>query len=88
MRASRKYHVGDSGKVGQGRVEPKEVRKRKRHGTNILFPHRVAAHATKTFLDNGKVTALIVGGPGSTKKDFLKDARALTLTTSTTKTIA
>ena len=36
------------------------------------FFHRVAEHATKAFLENHKVTALIVGGPGQTKHDFLK----------------
>jgi peptide chain release factor subunit 1 len=34
--------------------------------------HRVAEHATKAFLEKHKVTALIVGGPGPTKEDFLK----------------
>jgi peptide chain release factor subunit 1 len=36
------------------------------------FFHRVADHAAKSFLENHKVTALIVGGPGPTKQDFLK----------------
>ncbi len=36
------------------------------------FFHRIAEHATKAFLENHKVTALIVGGPGQTKDDFLK----------------
>ena len=36
------------------------------------FFHRIAEHATKEFLENPKVTALIVGGPGQTKEDFLK----------------
>ena len=36
------------------------------------FFHRIAEHATKAFLENHKVTALIVGGPGQTKEDFLK----------------
>jgi peptide chain release factor subunit 1 len=34
--------------------------------------HRIAEHATKAFLDNPKVTVLIVGGPGLTKEGFLK----------------
>ena len=34
--------------------------------------HRVAEHATKAFLENNKVTVLIVGGPGPTKEDFVK----------------
>jgi peptide chain release factor subunit 1 len=36
------------------------------------FFHRIAEHAAKAFLENHKVTALIVGGPGQTKEDFLK----------------
>ena len=36
------------------------------------FFHRVAEHAAKAFLENHKVTVLIVGGPGQTKQDFLK----------------
>src|SRR4029077_5654476 len=36
------------------------------------FFHRIGTHATKAFLENHKVTALIVGGPGPTKEDFLK----------------
>jgi peptide chain release factor subunit 1 len=36
------------------------------------FFHRIAEHAAKTFLENHKVNALIVGGPGPTKNDFLK----------------
>jgi peptide chain release factor subunit 1 len=35
------------------------------------FFHRVAEHAAKAFLENHKVTVLIVGGPGTTKEDFL-----------------
>jgi len=33
--------------------------------------HRVAEHAAKAFLGNHKVTVLLVGGPGTTKEDFL-----------------
>ena len=36
------------------------------------FFRRIAEHAAKEFLENHKVTALIVGGPGQTKDDFLK----------------
>ena len=36
------------------------------------FFHRIAEHAAKAFLENHEVTALIVGGPGTTKEDFLK----------------
>jgi peptide chain release factor subunit 1 len=36
------------------------------------FFHRIAEHAAKAFLEKNKVTVLIVGGPGTTKDDFLK----------------
>jgi len=36
------------------------------------FFHRVAEHAAKAFIESHMVTALIVGGPGQTKEDFLK----------------
>ena len=45
---------------------------RERNMELAYFFHRVAEHATKAFLENYKVTALIVGGPGPTKEDFLK----------------
>src|SRR5208283_2652910 len=34
--------------------------------------HRVGEHAAKAFLENNKIAALIIGGPGTTKEDFLK----------------
>jgi len=36
------------------------------------YYNRVGEHATRVFLDGGKVTGLVVGGPGPTKDDFLK----------------
>ena len=36
------------------------------------YYHRVADHATRVFIDGGKVTGMIVGGPGPTKEEFLK----------------
>jgi peptide chain release factor subunit 1 len=36
------------------------------------FFHRIAEHAAKAFLENHQVMALIVGGPGQTKEDFVK----------------
>ena len=35
------------------------------------FFHRVGEHASKAFLEKYEVTVLIVGGPGTTKQDFL-----------------
>jgi peptide chain release factor subunit 1 len=57
-----------SGKGGQS-----QRRYERERGMELTyFFHRVAEHATKAFLENHKVTALIVGGPGQTKEDFLK----------------
>ena len=36
------------------------------------YYHRVADHATRTFIESEKVTGLILGGPGPTKEEFLK----------------
>lgn len=36
------------------------------------FYHRVADHATKVFLEENKISGLIVSGPGPTKDEFLK----------------
>jgi len=51
-------------------AQAKEDTKRTRHGSHIFF-HRVAEHAAKAFLEDHQVMALIVGGPGTTKHDFL-----------------
>ncbi|HML02834.1 MAG TPA: peptide chain release factor aRF-1, partial [Candidatus Bathyarchaeia archaeon] len=59
---------GKSGKGGQS-----QRRYERERGMELAyFFQRVAEHATKAFLDNHKVTALMVGGPGPTKADFLK----------------
>ncbi len=59
---------GQSGKGGssQRRYE------RERDMQLTYYFHRVAEHAAKAFLENHKVTVLIIGGPGQTKEDFLK----------------
>jgi peptide chain release factor subunit 1 len=59
---------GKSGKGGQSQRRYE----RERDMELTYFFHRVAEHATKAFLENHKVMALIVGGPGPTKDDFLK----------------
>jgi peptide chain release factor subunit 1 len=59
---------GKSGKGGQS--QRRYERERDMELTD--FFQRVADHAAKAFLENHKVTALIVGGPGQTKDDFLK----------------
>ncbi|MCW4005826.1 MAG: peptide chain release factor aRF-1 [Candidatus Bathyarchaeota archaeon] len=59
---------GKSGKGGQS--QRRYERERNMELTN--FFHRIAEHATKLFLENYKVTVLLIGGPGLTKTDFLK----------------
>jgi peptide chain release factor subunit 1 len=62
---------GKSGKGGQSQRRYE----RERDMELAYFFQRVAEHAAKAFLENRRVTALIVGGPGLTKDDFLKDDR-------------
>jgi peptide chain release factor subunit 1 len=59
---------GKSGKGGQSQRRYE----RERNMELTYFFHRIAEHATKTFLENNKITVLIVGGPGPTHHDFLK----------------
>ena len=59
---------GKSGKGGES--QRRYERERNMELTNYF--HRVAEHAAKAFIENHKVTALIVGGPGPTKEDFSK----------------
>jgi peptide chain release factor subunit 1 len=63
-----------SGIPGKSRKGGQSQRRyeRERNMELTYFFHRVAEHATKAFLENHKVMALIVGGPGPTKDDFLK----------------
>jgi len=62
---------GVHGKSGKGGSSQRRYEREREMELNYFF-HRVAEHATKAFLQNHKVGALIVGGPGSTKEDFLK----------------
>lgn len=62
---------GISGKSGKGGSSQRRY-ERERDMAITYFFHRVAEHAAKAFLENHKVTVLIVGGPGPTKEDFLK----------------
>ena len=59
---------GKSGKGGQS--QRRYERERNMELTNYF--HRIAEHTTKLFLENHKITVLLVGGPGPTKDDFLK----------------
>jgi len=62
---------GISGKSGKGGSSQRRY-ERERDMAVTYFFHRVADHAAKAFLENHKVTVLVVGGPGQTKEDFLK----------------
>ena len=62
---------GIHGKSGKGGSSQRRY-ERERDMAVTYFFHRVAEHAAKAFLENHKVTVLIVGGPGTTKEDFVK----------------
>ncbi len=61
---------GIPGKSGKGGSSQRRY-ERERDMEVTYFFHRIAEHAAKEFLENHKVTALLVGGPGHTKEDFL-----------------
>ncbi len=61
---------GIPGKSGKGGSSQRRY-ERERDMEVTYFFHRIAEHAAKEFLENNKVTALAVGGPGQTKQDFL-----------------
>ena len=62
---------GIHGKSGKGGSSQRRY-ERERNTELTRYFHRIAEHATKAFLENHEVTALVVGGPGTTKEDFLK----------------
>jgi len=62
---------GIPGKSGKGGWSQRRY-ERERDMELAYYFHRVSEHATKAFLENHKVTVLMVGGPGQTKEDFLR----------------
>ena len=66
-----KITSGIPGKSGKGGQSQRRY-ERERDMELTYYFHRIAEHATKAFLTDHKVTVLIVGGPGTTKDDFLK----------------
>ncbi len=62
---------GISGKTRKGGQSARRY-ERGREMELTYFFNRVAEHATRVFVDSNKVTAMIVGGPGPTKDEFLK----------------
>jgi peptide chain release factor subunit 1 len=63
-----------SGIPGKSRKGGQSQRRyeRERDMELTYFFHRVAEHAAKAFLEDHRVMAVIVGGPGPTKNDFLR----------------
>ena len=61
---------GIHGKSGKGGSSQRRY-ERERDSELTHYFHRVADHAAKAFLENHKVNVLLVGGPGTTKEDFL-----------------
>jgi peptide chain release factor subunit 1 len=61
---------GIHGKSGKGGSSQRRY-ERERDTELTHYFHRIAEHAAKAFLENHKVTVLLVGGPGTTKEDFL-----------------
>jgi peptide chain release factor subunit 1 len=62
---------GISGKSGKGGQSQRRY-ERERDMELTFFFHRVAEYAKKEFLEKQKVIALIVGGPSTTKTNFVK----------------
>lgn len=62
---------GVSGKTRKGGQSARRY-ERGREMELTYYYHRVSEHATRVFIDSGKVTGMIVGGPGPTKEEFLK----------------
>ena len=62
---------GVSGKTRKGGQSARRY-ERGREMELTYYYHRVAEHATRVFVDGGKVTGMIVGGPGPTKEESLK----------------
>jgi peptide chain release factor subunit 1 len=61
---------GIHGKSGKGGSSQRRY-ERERDTELTHYFHRIAEHAEKAFLGNNKVNVLLVGGPGTTKEDFL-----------------
>lgn len=64
-----------SGVAGKHRQGGQSARRFERLRDNELneYYHRVADHARKVFIDQYNVKGIIVGGPGPTKDNFLKE---------------
>ena len=63
---------GVAGKHRQGGQSARRFERLRENELNEYF-HRIAEHAQKIFIDENKIAGLIVGGPGPTKENFLKE---------------
>src|SRR5437870_519665 len=63
---------GVSGKTRKGGQSARRYERGREMELTYYF-NRVGEHAARVFVNDTKVTGLIVGGPGPTKEDFLKD---------------
>lgn len=62
---------GISGKTRKGGQSARRYERGREMELTYYF-NRVGEHATRVFIDSGKVTGMIIGGPGPTKEEFLK----------------
>jgi peptide chain release factor subunit 1 len=64
-----------SGVAGKHRQGGQSARRFERLRDNELneYYHRIADHAYKVFIEQYKISGMIVGGPGPTKENFLKE---------------
>ena len=62
---------GISGKHRAGGQSARRFERLREAEVNDFF-HRIAKHAVKTFMEENKISKLIVSGPGPTKENFLK----------------
>ncbi|HYA56552.1 MAG TPA: peptide chain release factor aRF-1 [Nitrososphaerales archaeon] len=62
---------GISGKTRKGGQSARRYERGREMELTYYF-NRVGEHATRIFIDDNKVTGLLVGGPGPTKDEFLK----------------
>ena len=63
---------GVAGKHRQGGQSARRFERLRENELNEYF-HRIAEHAQKIFIDEHNIAGLIVGGPGPTKENFLKE---------------
>jgi len=61
-----------AGKHRQGGQSARRFERLRENELNEYF-HRIADHAQKVFIDEYKINGLILGGPGPTKENFLKE---------------